>query len=256
MSRSELSVCRAMGSIILLAFILSTWWTGFNPVDVLLQLGEAWTFLSEDFWPPDLHYSEIIVESIVVTLALAVSSASVAAVLAAVAAIFGSEATSPSRGLAVIIRSFATFLRNIPTLVWAFILFSSLGVGTGVGFTALCITSFAFMTRTFIEVIDDIPGDTLESLEAVGAGFWERIFQCVLPMAVTEFISWYLYCLEVNIRASTIVGMVGGGGIGMVLLSYLKEFRYPEAAGIILAIAVLVIMVDRLTDYLRKKAEA
>ena len=71
---------------------------------------------------------------------------------------------------------------------------------------------------------------------------------------MSGFISWYLYCLEVNIRASTIVGMVGGGGIGMVLLSYLKEFRYNEAAGVILMIAVVVILVDRLTDLLRRKA--
>lgn len=254
MSGREKTVCQGMGGIILLSFLIATWWTGFNPLEVIAELGGAWTFLSEDFWPPDANYSETALESVVVTAALAVSSASVGALLAAIAAVFGSESTSPSKALTVVIRSFATFLRNIPTLVWAFILFSSLGVGTGVGFTALLITSFAFMTRTFIEVIDEIPEDTLESLEAVGATFWQRIFQCVLPSCVSGFISWYLYCLEVNIRASTIVGMVGGGGIGMVLLSYLKEFRYHEAAGIILIIAVLVILVDRFTDFLRRKA--
>lgn len=254
MHRQELYVCRTLAGILLLSFLIATYYTGFDPMAVLLHLGEAWTFLTEDFLPPRFQFTPVILESLAVTAALAVSSASVAAVLAAGAAVLGSELLSPSKALVAAVRGTATFLRNIPTLVWAFILFSSLGVGTGVGFTALVITSFAFMTRTFIEVIDEIPAGVVESLTAVGASFWERIFQCVFPSCITGFISWYLYCLEVNIRSSTIVGMVGGGGIGMVLLSYLKAFKYAEASGIILMIAAIVILVDRLTDFLRKKA--
>lgn len=242
-----------LGSILGISFVATTAYTGFNPFVAVGQLSDSWTFLAEDFFPPAFSLKETIVECVLVTLALAISSASVAAVLALVAAVFGSTKTSPSVWLAGIIRGVATFLRNIPTLVWAFILFSSLGIGTSVGFAALVITSFAFMTRTFIEVIDEIPTDTIECLTAVGATFWQRMFQCVLPCCVEGFISWFLYCLEVNIRASTIVGMVGGGGSGMVLLAYLKSFKYHEASGIILMIAVLVIVVDILTSVLRKK---
>lgn len=254
MPRQERSAVRAMAGILVLSFAVATFHTGFQPGDVLFQLGGAWTFLTEDFLPPDFRFTPVILESLAVTAALAAASASAAAVFAAGAAVLGSELLSPSKALAVSIRGLATFLRNIPTLVWAFILFSSLGVGTGVGFAALFITSFAFMTRAFIEVIDEIPPGAVESLAAVGASFWERVFQCVFPSCIAGFISWYLYCLEVNIRSSTVVGMVGGGGIGMVLLSYLKAFKYAEASGIILMIAVIVILVDRLTDFLRKKA--
>ena len=108
-------------------------------------------------------------------------------------------------------RGFATFLRNIPALVWAFILFSSLGIGTGVGFVALCITSFAFMIRAFVETMEDVSQDCVESLQAVGASFPpSRVAQAILPSCLNGFLSWFLYCIEVNIRASTIVGMVGG----------------------------------------------
>ena len=75
---------------------------------------------------PQVSFSEAVMECIAVTISLAISSAFVAAVLAVVAAVFGSEKTSPSRYVAGVIRGTATFLRNIPTLVWAFILFSSL----------------------------------------------------------------------------------------------------------------------------------
>lgn len=256
MTGQERSVCRAMAGILLLSFLIATYYTGFDPMEVLLHLGEAWTFFSEDFLPPHFQLTPVILESLAVTAALAVSSATTAAVAAAFAAVLGSDLLSPSKALAASVRGTATFLRNIPTLVWAFILFSSLGVGTGVGFVALFITSFAFLTRTFIEVIDEIPAGVVESLAAVGAPFWVRVFQCVFPACVSGFIAWYLYSLEVNIRSSTVVGMVGGGGIGMVLLSYLKSFKYAEASGVILMIAVIVILVDRLTDLLRKKAAA
>ncbi len=69
------------------------------------------------------------------------------------------------------------------------------------------------------------------------------------------FISWFLYCIEVNLRSSTVVGMVGGGGIGLVLLSYLKGFKYNMSFTIILAIAVMVLFVDALTNYLRKELD-
>lgn len=253
MKRNESHAVYTMAGVIAAAFIAATAYTGFNPAEIIPQLGEGWKFFTEDFLPPQVSFSEAVMECIAVTISLAISSAFVAAILAVVAAVFGSEKTSPSRYVAGLIRGAATFLRNIPTLVWAFILFSSLGVGTSVGFIALVITSFAFMTRTFIEVIDEIPQDTLECMEAVGANFWQRMFQCVIPCCIAGFISWFLYCLEVNIRASTIVGMVGGGGSGMVLLSYLKAFKYPQAAGIILMIAAIVIFVDIMTGCLRKR---
>lgn len=209
------------------AFLVCTFYTKFNIFELLANSGEFWKFVSEDFLPPRLPSSERlpgVFKSVLVTLALAVSSTTLAAVLAFFVSLFGSEKISPFPKAAKFVRGFATFLRNIPTLVWAFILFSSLGIGTGVGFIALCITSFAFMIRAFVETIEDVSQDCVESLEAVGAGFPQRVAQAIVPSCMNGFLSWYLYCMEVNIRASTIVGMVGGGGVGMTLYSY----RLPE----------------------------
>lgn len=67
------------------------------------------------------------------------------------------------------------------------------------------------------------------------------------------YLSWFLYCVEVNIRASTIVGMVGSGGVGLTLFSYIKSFQYDVALSIILLVAVMVIVVDQITARLRKE---
>lgn len=237
-------------------FIITSILTEFSPATLAANRDSFWKFIAEDFFPPALPRAESmkgVIESVLVTLALAMSATTIAAVLAFFVSLFGSEKISPFPKAAKFVRGFATFLRNIPALVWAFILFSSLGIGTGVGFVALCITSFAFLVRAFVETMEDVSQDCVESLLAVGASFPQRVAQAIVPSCMQGFLSWYLYCMELNIRASTIVGMVGGGGVGMVLFSYLKSFKYHIAFGIILMIAVMVIVDDRITGRLREE---
>ena len=256
MAKSQKIMYTSFLGVILILFVLTSMYKKFNPL-VLLKNGEAFVeFIAEDFFPPVLPKGNKLAgvfSSVLVTLALAMSSTTVAAVLAFFVALFGSEKVSPFPSLAKVVRGFATFLRNIPALVWAFILFSSLGIGTGVGFAALLISSFAFMVRAFVETMEDVSQDCVESLAAVGATFPERVAQAILPSCINGFLSWFLYCIEVNIRASTIVGMVGGGGVGLTLFSYIKGFKYDIAFSVILLIAAMVIVVDRITGKLRKE---
>lgn len=243
-------------AVLLAVFAAGTLFTQFNPFELVQTSGEFWTFLLNDFFPPSLPKTgelSNVLHSVLTTVAMAVCATSVAGVCAFFVSLLGSEYISPFPGFSKVIRGAATFLRNIPALVWAFILFSSLGIGTGVGFVALFITSFAFMVRAFVETMDEVSQDCVESLQTVGASFPQRIFQGILPSCISGFITWFLYCFEVNIRASTIVGMVGGGGIGLVLFSYLKGFKYHTAAGIILLIAGMVICVDLFTGFIRKE---
>lgn len=207
--------------VIVLLYAVCSFFTEFSPLAVIANLDQFWLFLSEDFFPPqfptDIRMYNIL-DSVAVTIAMAISSTTIAGIL-------------------------------------AFILFSSLGIGTGVGFAALLITSFAFMVRAFTETMEDISVDCLESLEAVGAGFWQRVAHGIVPSCISGFLAWFLYCIEVNVRASTIVGMVGGGGVGMVLFSYIKSFNYHMAFTVILIIAAVVILVDRITGKIRKELE-
>ena len=258
MSPAEKRVYDVFFAVIAVRFGICSYFTGFSPFSVISNSDQFWIFLAEDFFPPEIPVGSrltIITDSVLVTIAMAISSTTIAGILAFFTALFASELVSPFPKMAKFVRGFATFLRNIPALVWAFILFSSLGIGTGVGFFALLITSFAFMVRAFTETMEDISVDCLESLQAVGAGFWQRVAHGIVPSCISGFLAWFLYCLEVNVRASTIVGMVGGGGVGMVLFSYIKSFNYHMAFSIILIIAAVVIIVDRITGTLRKELE-
>ncbi|MDO4300438.1 MAG: ABC transporter permease subunit [Clostridia bacterium] len=255
-NRREKKMYLIFGAAIILLWAVSTFITDFSVTELLVNSGGFWQFLAEDFLPPKLPKGNELIniaQSVATTIAMAVSATTVAGIFAFLVSLFGSEYISPFPAFAKAVRGLATFMRNIPALVWAFILFSSLGIGTGVGFSALLITSFAFMVRAFVETMDEVSKDCVESLLIVGATFPQRVINGILPSCINGFLSWFLYCFEVNIRASTIVGMVGGGGIGLVLFSYLKSFKYHTAFGIILIIAAIVIIVDLFTNKLRKE---
>ena len=179
-----------------------------------------------------------------------------ASVCSLVLAFLGSNTTAPWPPLKKIVRLVASVQRNIPSMIWTFLLIMSFGIGNLVGVLALLISTCGFLIRSFIETIDEVGGESLEAMEAVGAGRLTTITQVIVPACLPGFLSWLLYSLEVNIRSSTLVGAVGGGGIGLVMMGYIKQFRYHSAIGVILLIAAIVILVDMLTNFLRKKVLA
>lgn len=239
--------------VITVFFVIASLLTQFNPFQIFLDMHYFWEFIFEDLSPPDFTRAIGLWDGILMTIAMAFAATFVGGILAFAVSFFGSYTTSPSGVLVKIVRGIASFQRNIPNLIWVFILVMAYGIGTTVGFMALVLETFGFLVRAFIETIDEVGGESIEAMDAVGANFFKKLFQCIIPASLPGFISWILYSIEVNIRAATIVGTVGGGGIGLILLGYLKAFRYHTASGVILAVAATVIIVDMLTNLIRKK---
>ena len=239
-----------------LLFVISTLSTGYNPLDFLLNMENFWDFIFQDILPPKIADWKTIGEGVLQTICMAVGASLVASVCSLALAFLGSNTTSPWPPLKKIIRLVASVQRNIPSMIWTFLLIMSFGIGNLVGVLALLITTCGFLIRSFIETIDEVGGESLEAMEAVGAGRLTTITQVIVPACLPGFLSWLLYSLEVNIRSSTLVGAVGGGGIGLVMMGYIKQFRYHSAIGVILLIAAIVILVDMLTNFLRKKVLA
>ena len=237
-------------------FVISTLSTGYNPLDFLLNMENFWDFIFQDLLPPKIADWQTIGEGVLQTICMAVGASLVASVCSLALAFLGSNTTSPWPPLKKIIRLVASVQRNIPSMIWTFLLIMSFGIGNLVGVLALLITTCGFLIRSFIETIDEVGGESLEAMEAVGAGRLTTITQVIVPACLPGFLSWLLYSLEVNIRSSTLVGAVGGGGIGLVMMGYIKQFRYHSAIGVILLIAAIVILVDMLTNFLRKKVLA
>ncbi len=245
------------GKLIVFFIILSavfagaTWYTGFSPVSALTSQGEFWRFILVDFLPPRFMKIDQLAKATLQTFTMAVASTGVSAVIAFFLSFMGSSTICAMKPLNAVVRAIASVLRNIPTLVWAFILVAAFGIGTSVGVLALMIATVGFLVRAFIETIDEVAEESIEALRATGAGTLAVITQSIIPAALPGFISWFLYCIETNIRASTILGMVGAGGIGLLMTGYIKQYNYHAASAVILAVAVMIIAVNLLTEYLR-----
>ena len=233
-------------------FIVSTGFTRFNPLAALLAQGEFWNFIYTDFIPPSVGKWEALFQAVLQTLTMALSASGIASLVSLGLSFLGTSSIVRSPVINAIVRGFASILRNIPDLVWAFILVAAFGIGTVVGVMALFLSNTGLLTRFFIETLDEAAQENQEGLLAAGASMPPVIFQAILPSALPSFIAWVLYSVELNIRSSTILGMVGAGGIGLLLMGYIKQYNYSAASTAILTVAIIIIAVNILTEYIRK----
>jgi phosphonate transport system permease protein len=251
-SRESRRVSFVFLGVLALVFVLSTGFTGFNPLAALLAQGEFWNFILADFIPPYMGKWEALLRAVTQTLYMAVAATGIGAALALCLALPGTGAICRVPFAGVLVRGFASILRNIPDLVWAFILVAAFGIGIIPGILALVVSTTGQLTRFFIETLDEAARENMEPLLAAGASMPAVVAQAVLPAALPGFIAWMLYSVELNIRASTILGMVGSGGIGLLLMGYIKQYNYAAASTAIIAVGLIVIGVTLLTDCLRK----
>lgn len=254
--KREKRIATAAVALIAVLFTAATVQTKYQPFEFLMNMENFWLFIFQDLLPPKIIDWGTILQGVVQTISMAVVASMISAVVSLVLAFLGANTTAPFKPMKKIIRFIASLQRNIPSMIWTFLLIMAFGIGTVVGALALLITTCGFLIRSFIEIIDEVGGESLEALQSVGAGRLTTITQVIIPASLPGFISWLLYSLEVNIRSSTLVGAVGGGGIGLIMMGYIKQFRYHSAMGVILLIAGIVILVDMLTNFLRKKVLA
>ena len=153
----------------------------------------------------------------------------------------------------VIVRAVASLFRNIPVVAWAFILLFSFKQSEFTGFFALFLTSFGYLTRCFLESIDEMSAGPVEALRASGATYGQIVAQAVVPMSITSVISWVMYMIETNIRDATLIGLLTGTGIGFVFDVYYKSFRYDIAGLVILSIVLVVIACELTSNFVRRK---
>jgi phosphonate transport system permease protein len=238
--------------VLLILFGVSTGFTRFNPLAALLSQGEFWNFILTDFTPPFMGKWEALGKAVMQTLYMALSASGISAVLAMGFSLPGSRSIVRSPAINAFVRGFASILRNIPDLVWAFILVAAFGIGTVVGVMALIIGNTGQLTRFFIETLEEAAEENMEPLLAAGSTMPPVIVQAILPAALPACIAWVLYSVELNIRSSTILGMVGAGGVGLLLMGYIKQYNYAAASTAIIAVALVVIGVNLLSGFLQR----
>ena len=234
---------------------LSGTYVGFDFMQAILDVPGGLVWMATQFVPSltSLQKLDTILPALGSTILASIASSCTAAVLAYICAVLGSRSVGVGGPFPLIVRAVASLFRNIPVVAWAFILLFSFKQSEFTGFFALFLTSFGYLTRCFLESIDEMSAGPVEALRASGATYGQIVAQAVVPMSITSVISWVMYMIETNIRDATLIGLLTGTGIGFVFDVYYKSFRYDIAGLVILSIVLVVIACELTSNFVRRK---
>jgi phosphonate ABC transporter permease subunit PhnE len=163
--------------------------------------------------------------------------------------------TTLPTGLAIyyITRTFLNGLRSIEALVMAIVFVIAVGIGPFAGMMALGLHTIVSLAKLYSEQVESIMAGPLEAIQATGANRLQTIVYAVIPQIIPPYISYTMYRWDINVRMSTIIGFVGGGGIGFLLQQNINLLNYRAASAQMLAIAIVVASMDYISSVLREK---
>ncbi len=230
-------------------------YVGFDVGVAVADIPAGIVWMAANFVPSAESFGKLgqILSSLALTVLVSIAASCVAAVFAFVFAVLGSRSVGIGGPVSIAVRAVASLFRNIPVVAWAFILLFSFKQSEFTGFFALFLTSFGYLTRCYLESIDEVSGGSVEALRATGASYFSIVAQAVVPMSITSVISWVLYMIETNIRDATLIGILTGTGIGFVFDLYYKSFRYDIAGLVIAMIVIAVIACEAISNYVRRQ---
>jgi phosphonate transport system permease protein len=215
-------------------------------------LPKFWELLGR-MMPPDLTVLKHLMKPLVETLEMALLGTTIPIFIALPLAFLAAVNVSPhplvSTGTRILIGS----LRTVPELVWAMILVTAVGLGPFPGVLALTLHTTGALGKFYYEAIEASSPGLIEAMQATGASRFKVIWFGVLPNVLPVMMSSTLFYWEYNNRASTVLGLVGAGGIGLALTHAMSDFRYREAVTCLVLIVLILVVIDRISAYLRSK---
>jgi phosphonate transport system permease protein len=150
-------------------------------------------------------------------------------------------------------RTFLNIVRSIEPLIWAIIATVWVGLGPFAGVVALTLHSIAALGKLYSEAIESIDPGPIEAVQATGANWLQTIVFAVVPQMVPPFVSFTIYRWDINVRMSTIIGAVGGGGIGYLLIQWVRLLDFKSAGIAVWFIAITVAILDSVSAEIRAR---
>ncbi|MFQ5437246.1 MAG: phosphonate ABC transporter, permease protein PhnE [Paracoccaceae bacterium] len=203
--------------------------------------------IADDIWtratPPKWEYITKLGRPIWDTLNIATLGTAVALCLAVPVAFMAARNTTPSKWF---VRPIALLIiastRSINSLIWALLLIAVIGPGVFAGIVALAIRSIGFCAKLLYEAIEEIDQNQVEAITATGANRWQVMAYGIVPQILPAFAGISVFRWDINIRESTVLGLVGAGGIGLQLSASLNTLAWPQVSLILLVILAAVVI--------------
>lgn len=203
--------------------------------------------------PPNFTEWRNWIKPLVDTLAMSIAGTALAVAFSLPLAILAARNTSPHPLVYQAARIVLNALRSVPELIMGILFVAAVGFGALPGVLALGLHSIGMVGKFFAEAIEHADEGPIEAARAAGGSRLQVILHGVLPQVLPQMADTAIYRWEYNFRASTVMGMVGAGGIGFELMGSLRIMLYQEVSAILLVILAMVTLVDALSSRLRHK---
>lgn len=203
--------------------------------------------------PPDTTNLAAILRSLLETVNIATIATAIGVVLSMPIAYIAAQNTTPNAATLWIGRFILVSSRSVNTIIWALLFVAIFGPGVVAGIMAITFRSLGFLGKLMGEAIEEIDRRPVEALEATGASRFKIILYAIVPQVMPTFWAVSILRWDINLRESTVLGLVGAGGIGVILQGAIDTFNWQEAATILLAILCLVILGEIVAAVLRKR---
>ena len=206
-----------------------------------------------DLFPPDFTTvrSEM-VTGIVESVVIAVIATGLGLLIAVPLSLLAARNIMTKRILSTVTRLVMLAFRGIPELIIAVIFVSAMGLGPVPGTLALTVVTASFSAKLFAEALEEVDAAPREAVVAVGAGKIQEFFASVVPQFMPAFTGHFLYILDVNLRSSTVLGIVGGGGIGFLLLNSMRVLEFQTTGAIVISIFAIVLAIELIGNWVRQ----
>ncbi|MBB6453018.1 phosphonate transport system permease protein [Salirhabdus euzebyi] len=215
---------------------------------LIQQFDKVIPMLFSPDWSATGEVALTMLETIFIAFAGSLMAAILAVPLSFLAAnnMMGKYLSMPGKWLLSAIRAF-------PDLILAILFVVAVGPNAFAGVLAIAIGSTGMLGKLFSEIIEQIDKDVVQGMQANGANRTQVLFYAVLPQIIPEFLSYAIYRFEVDIRASSILGIVGAGGIGTMIVFASANDNWSQMGTILVGIIVVVTVIDFTSAFIRKR---
>jgi phosphonate transport system permease protein len=239
--------------VALAVLAVAFWSVEINPVELVSGLPDIWS-TSLRLFPPDFTTARPeIQEAVVETVAIALVATAIGTILTVPFAFLSARNVAPNRVVHFVARGWILVVRCIPELVLALVFVAAIGLGPVPGVFALSLATVGFLSKLIADGLEEVDPSPREAVAATGAGRLQETATSVVPQAVPALVGSVLYMLDVNIRLSTILGIVGAGGIGFLLGESVRTLHLETTGAILVAVFVIVYAIELLGGWIRRR---
>ncbi len=247
---------RSRMPLIILALALVLFWalrmTGFD-LSVITSRFNRMLDLLKKIFQPDWSFFPKVIKPLFDTIKMSILGTVIGCVLALPVAILSSSNINKNNVVVSVLRFILGLIRTLPTLILAQVCALIFSLGTFAGTVAISVFTFGIVAKMLFESIETIDMGPFEAMEALGANKFQAFWSACVPQILPVYLSHALYCFEMNIRASAILGYVGAGGLGITINERVGWRDYNGLGMVLLTLFVVVVAIEFFSEHLRKK---